>query len=568
MAAPLGIATFPGLQQIVQASYTLSHGITPGVATVEIAPQPGLTAAAGPLVFTFGSVQLVFPDCRINEMSYRRNDAGLIWALQIFDRRWKWQFGEVTGHYNLRHANETLDTSTAKTPQQLATLLLQAMGESRFNVGDLPNETRPEVHWDYANPAQELADLCESLSCTIVLQLDNTVRICRAGQGGELPAPPVVMDDSASLDLVERPDWIRWVGGPTQAQFTFSLEAVGLDTDDKVVPINNLSYKPADGWNREIAGRYWGVEDTNPPGPIGGQQRDNPRNPRTLAKNTVWRWYRIKEILGNVNWDQLLGREFGFRLERIDQLLPLTPELLLTDETRTPKKRLPALVQGVFRKPDTSVRNTTLWAQYERPFDIDVAQGIVKFADYVYQWSEGLHQPNDAELYLTCICSLKHQTTGALHRVTRTYLFGGQQAGAGPQVIREDETALTIRLVYDNNGGIRQTITNESEVNPAAQYALATAVMGYQVRSPRNMSYAGLLPINPDGAIQQVSWSVVEGQGATTRASRNHEFSLAVPSYKERRMLEKLRNDKLGHLTSQSIRLQKELLNLGRVARG
>ena len=33
------------------------------------------------------------------------------------------------------------------------------MGESEFDVSGLPNLSRPEVDWVYANPAQELASL-------------------------------------------------------------------------------------------------------------------------------------------------------------------------------------------------------------------------------------------------------------------------------------------------------------------------------------------------------------------------------------------------------------------------
>ena len=553
MTAPLGYATFPGISQIVRATYTLSHGITPGVATFEIAPQAGFVAQEGSVVFYFGNVRLTFPGCRLNEMSYRRNDQGLIWALQIFDRRWKWAYGEISGHYNLRNQDETLDMDTFKAPQELAILLLRAMGESSYNVGDLPNQTVPEIHWDFANPAQELADLCDSLGCRVVLQLDNSIRLCRAGQGQELPTPPVVMDDSASLDLVERPDWIRWVGGPTQLQLTLKLEAVGLDTDDKVKEIDELSYKPAAGWNTQVPGRYSGVQDLNPPRPLGGVQRENPRNPRTLAKNTVWRWYRIFEILGRVRWNELLGAEFNFRFEDIAQLLPLRAELLLTDTTVTPAKRLPAIVQGKFRKFDTSARNTTLWAQFDRPFDLDVERGIVKFADYVFQWEAiaGGNRPKAPELYLTCLCSIRHQTTRALHRASRGYRFGGRQSGTGPQILRDEAQALTIRLVYDANGNISSVVKNETDIIPAADYALGIAALAYQTRSPRSISYAGLVPINPDGAIQQVSWSVAEGQGATTRASRMQEFSLVVPPYKERRMYEKMRGDRIGQLARQ-----------------
>jgi hypothetical protein len=55
------------------------------------------------------------------------------------------------------------------------------------------------------------------------------------------------------------------------------------------------------------------------------------------------------------------------------------------------------------------------------------------------------------------------------------------------------------------------------------------------------VSYAGFRPINLDGAIQQVTWALDESGFARTRASRNREELLYVPSYKERRAMEKVR---------------------------
>jgi hypothetical protein len=48
------------------------------------------------------------------------------------------------------------------------------------------------------------------------------------------------------------------------------------------------------------------------------------------------------------------------------------------------------------------------------------------------------------------------------------------------------------------------------------------------------VEYAGLVPINPDGAISQVHWSGGPA-GTVTRAGRNSEFSLTVPTFADRR---------------------------------
>src|ERR1043166_5589967 len=98
---PQGLAYFPGIKQIISARYTLSHGITPGVCSMEIAPQDDITAAGGALQFKFGSVLLVFPDCRVDKFSYRTNGSGQVVGLNIYDRRWKWSCGFMRGAYNV-----------------------------------------------------------------------------------------------------------------------------------------------------------------------------------------------------------------------------------------------------------------------------------------------------------------------------------------------------------------------------------------------------------------------------------------------------------------------------------
>src|SRR5262245_57579654 len=129
---PQGLLTFPGLQQIVSWSYTLSHGITPGVAHVEIAPQFGVPAEIGTMIISFGDIELAFPGCVLDCANVRRDGAGMVVNLAILDRRWAWRYGQISGRYNVRQRNGELDPATEQAPQDLAALLLTAMGESGF----------------------------------------------------------------------------------------------------------------------------------------------------------------------------------------------------------------------------------------------------------------------------------------------------------------------------------------------------------------------------------------------------------------------------------------------------
>ena len=182
-----GNVYFPGVQVATAADFTLSHGISPSVCLLQTVPQTSYVAEIGTLQLSFGSTLLSFPDCAVRSATLRSSEQGLFWSLQILDRRWKWQFGEIDGRYNVRSADGSIIDSTEKTPRQLAELLLRAMNESQFDVDQIPNDSRPTVVWDAANPADELAQLCDQLSCRIVLGLDNHVRIRPIGDGQTLP---------------------------------------------------------------------------------------------------------------------------------------------------------------------------------------------------------------------------------------------------------------------------------------------------------------------------------------------------------------------------------------------
>src|SRR5690242_16357043 len=116
MADPQGLAAFGGIKQILSASLTLSHGISPSVCTVEIVPQDPFTLAPfGPLVLSYGSAQIVFPDCRIDRASYRLNAQGFVTSLQIQDRRWRWAYGSISGSYNILNAQIGINNDTRAT---------------------------------------------------------------------------------------------------------------------------------------------------------------------------------------------------------------------------------------------------------------------------------------------------------------------------------------------------------------------------------------------------------------------------------------------------------------------
>ncbi len=519
-----GLAHFPGIEAITDASMSFTHGISPAVATITMAPQASPIAEGGLLWFVFGNVVVSFPDCKIDDGSLQWDGEGQKWLLQILDRRWKWAWGEISGHYNVRHDDGTIMTGTEKTPQELAALCFEATDEPDYSVGDLPNEARPSVEWDHAVPMEALASLCDGFACRVVLQLNNRVRICKAGIGGNLPSGAIASDE-ASIDPPERPQKITVVCGPTRYQQDIVLEAVGEDNDENktILPIDELDYKPAGGWgfppffdNVFAAGNETDME---------------------LCVGSVFRMYRIPIELDGLQVE-------GFDGERVADMqhLIVEDEQVVTREENGVTINKPAEVLGVYFRYEDDYANTPADTIYRhgnsdsknRGFTLDRARGIIIFSQPVWRNTGTTEIVVDAaQLKLRTAVSVRDADTLAFVRWSKEREIGTIETPT--RYVMHEELAKTWK------NGVEQ-IPHKHDVEAACSDFLDGIEAEYDTDTPQTRKYNGLVAISLDGAIQHVTWSV-GGQGATTTASRNTEQLHRVVPFKHRRALEKLRKE-------------------------
>lgn len=528
-----GLASFPGLPDISAASITFSTGITPSVATVQLPPIAGLRAQAGDLIFSFSGDEVRFKDCVIDQPSLRIAEGGQLWTLRILDRRWKWQFGKIEGRYNVRKASGEIEKDTEKTPQELAKLLLEAMNEAGFRVNRMPNEARPFKVWRSANPAQELANLCDELNCRPVLGLDDKVEIWPLNQGRKLPENGLEMNAGFGLDTKQIPDSIEVNCGETKIQSKLTLEAVGIETDGKIKKVGDLSYKPDDGWANQSPYHFAGVNAEY-------QQDGKQLKARDLALQSVWRMYRVKEQASG----GLAIPGSKEQIKSVDQYFPLDNVLNETEKGDDNVERdKPAFVEGVFDSGDPGPveedanLNTAAGTIYPGDFSIDTERGLVLFSEPVFKLNaDSAHA--DAELYLTTSYGVIDPDTRNRNRFNVEKKLGGKN-DTGPMILNHPEIQLKVIVRYDANNNVNQVLTNRRKVEQEAEHYLDAAEKALRPEPSTDIQYAGIVPISPDGAIQQVSFKVGRGP-AVTRASRNIEFDLNVPSYKERRRREKV----------------------------
>ncbi|MFG0240092.1 MAG: hypothetical protein ACF8CY_03415 [Gimesia chilikensis] len=505
-----GIPYFSGIPKLISGRMTYNaHGTAPSVASITFRPQP-IQQGVGTLRFvdTVTGETVTFENCLVDSVNQSTSQASVVTA-RLLDERWTWQNQPILGAYNLRDEKGELISETKKTPQQLATLLLQAMGVSNFSVGNLPNFGNPEAIWEYANAAQELNALCERHGCRVVRELSGRVVIWPLGQGGQLPNWRNIAPDFG-YDPSNKPNQLAIVCGATEWQTTFTLKAVAEEQPGiKLVELENVSYKPSPGWEKETPDQLWGVPETEP------SDDDTPTD-RDLALRSVWKAYRV-DLEEKHTLDGIDGREFT-----AEDLFPLSDKLLQTVTERGKEVRKPAFIKGVHYAGSADLSNTTADKVVRTDWQLDAENGIILFSEPVVKFDGDDAKP--ADLKLVCAHSAYDSTTGLPHRQVYWLDVPGSFAGGGTVITRRDD----LNLQYQSG------VSNELGLQQECNYELNAQLAGLQTVTTGSVTAGGIRGYTMDGAIQQISWQCGSQTPAITSVSRNSERDPYTPPYKVR----------------------------------
>ena len=526
MSAPQGYCTYPGVNSVLRARYALGHGITPGVIELEIAPQSGPVAAIGNVVFYYGNTTLTLLNCRADQASTVRGSDGTITSVAILDRRWAWKYLECYGHYNQRDQDGRIIPATERTPQELAQILLSYMGES-CDVSALPNSARDEVEWVGDNPAEELADLCERLGCSIVLRPDQSIAIVQMGAGFGLPIDEFLTQAQVDTNPPEMPATIKIVGAPYRFQARLQLEAVGYEVDGTLKSIDNLSYKPqvSAGWGREYD-YFSGVTD---------------ESARVLAIRDVFKLYRIRDM-SSASPSSVVSPPGVGPVSYLRQILPLHRGLVETGPWMdSVRRRKPERVMGIYFVRNVGIPTNSTTSQnyeYKGDFQIDYERGLVRFPETMVKWDSNSKLWLQADIKLECSFSAENANTGDIWRYGFTYPTGSP-TGYGVDVVRREELMAESYEFYSSNTASpiwRDKVTGGTLDDAASVFAQGR-LRSYTQLDGASGLYAGLRQFSPDGAIMQVEWSVGD-QGTFTSVSRLSESHPRLLSRKQMRAIE------------------------------
>lgn len=526
-----GFVNWPGVptDQVIGLRMTLSGSTAPSVAQLACGTNLGDVAQFGTLSFgsTGGPGQgpIALTECARATAREVLDGNGAHWVLPIYDRRWRWQYGHISGSYNQVRPDGSLVRETE--PQQLAALCFAAFGETRYDVSRMPNAVRPAVLWDRANAADALQALCSELGCIIHLNpLTNTAEVWPIGSGNAtLPDYPGE-SIGYSLGGQIQPEQVELIAGPTEFESEFyAYEPVGLDTDGRWKPIDDLSYKPAGGWEREP------VDFPNISGSYNDPNTFEPKDIRSLAVSTVWRRYKI---LGQFSglfpglWSPTYLFDSELEPQEIGDLQFLNGRVGASIDTDGTPRRLPIEVRTRHWRHRGGDSETYL--QYDGTVNLDTKLGQVVFNEPVFRaTADGLGGWIYTPASVLVRCAYHAGRGGVYHCYTRLRETGST-IKTEPESLRFSRVSL--KVVEDGVGDVIST--TESEIQSEADLQLDGYVAKYADQPAGGFNYSGIIPLALNGVVRQVTWSLGHSSPSSTVVSLSRETQPFVPSFEER----------------------------------
>lgn len=516
-----------------QGQFSFQAGTAPSRATIKTrlsASYPQI----GTLRITDGSASLSFPNCRVVRHTIRRSNGGLMREITIEDRRWVWANARIWGEYNSKDKG-IRGPSDEKSARELAELCLQAMGERRFDVSALPDDAYPEVTWDAEEATVALERICSEFGCLVVLQpFADRVRVFKNNDGVRPRIDSRAMDQTPSAEPQVVPPLLIFEGGPTMWQADLPLEAVGIDKlqDKEVIrPIDKLTYKPAQGWEKENPKAFYGVDEEF----------------RDLARRSVWRMFRIKPPIelnqpphgiktsggSNDKTAEELTKFFTVEEDELWRLLPCDKQMIATagldaDGERREAKLLGAFVNGKSVRKNNVDRDAKAWKDdpdeqlpdddelvFQDRFSVDGSRGIVTTSRPCYYLEN-----NNAvapTLRLRTAFGLRHRETRAF--VSQQYRFKPPSPTPGatfPELVKQADVFFEIMKNAPATPP-DQAVTNARDFIAAAELYLAERLNALYPDEALTVPYKGFVfDFLVDGAVRSVTWATGPKGGHTT----------------------------------------------------
>ena len=532
-----GAISWPGVNYPQHLIASRTNGARPDTALLFALPQNTSPSAVGSLVFGFDATTITWANALCDKFTMQFTTHGFRQVFVIKDRRWRWPKHYITGAYNVRLPDGTIDPATQKTLAQLATLLFTKAGETA-DISAITSTEYPMVVWDRANVADELEDLLEQRGYVISLQANDSVKVYARGVGATLPANGDVVNVSISVDPPQLPDKLIAALAKTRVQSKLKLVPAGLDTDGSIKKTQDLSYSPGVGTTG-----FDGLDL------ITFAYLTDPKA-QDCAQRSVGLWYIVdSQADGTQNIGSYAPGEIAVSSMR--QLLPLSDELVATGaNVFGVAQKNPAFVEGTFEVVDqqppsngaTNKNSPDFTLISHRDWKLDGRIGVVKFRDPAFKWDATGSKRVFADVYLTCSYSVSDPATWIKDRELREKVLGGY----GEDNIELTELERTLLCVYSRGSpaSIASITDTKATVDAAADLYLNAAATQYATSVGTILLYRGIYGFNPDGLSLQIVWQCAAPGNPvpfSTHASMNAEVHPLLPTRAQRGLARRAR---------------------------
>lgn len=522
---------YPGLTGLTgNGTISRVRGTSPAVIVVQAGLFNDSLVSVGDLsLYENGALVRRMRDCAYVDMQFESSASGSTVTITLHDRRWRWNRGggTVSGNYNSRNTDGTVQAESAKSLKELLEICFTQLGETNVDYSDVPAIAEPiECFWDYTRTVDAVNALFSAygLSCDILA--DDSVRIILLGSSGATLPDTEAISYQTKFSNLATPDVLKIIAKPVKWQMGFKLRAVGLDLDGKFKQCADLSFAPSGGWGSVEPKQMLGLS-------TGTSAEDKER--RKLAMDHVYRRFEIQE-----------PADYAHAVAEGNDIIPELPEVfgsidyswqhvlfenLFTtvdneDETSIPVK---GKVRGVFWAEEYGLENTSATTLYDGDWKIDRENGHVLFPRQMLKLNatgDGYEFP---DLYLFCTVSLLN-TRRLPYRHTISRQIG---VGTNEHARKYEDIELQVTVNYTWSGANerweRTTVTtNETEVLAAAVYYLDAMQQEMAPSSGESRPLEGWHNIELDGEIAQVTWSW-SSMAATTQVSKNSEHRSVLP---------------------------------------
>jgi len=486
----------------------LNKGALPSVCVIRLDPQDSgykFPPASPTLTFREDNTVVVqWKDCVV-DWAYSRPDRGLegpVLSLNVLDRRAHWANRFISGEYNIR--NEDGSIAKKKSIRELCELCLEALDEDQFQIDGMAAEVWPHVNWDDSPAGGELAALCDLVAFDIVPDwTSNTIDLVGRGSGTNIDKEDNArVHDAYAVRTSRIPNRVVVVPGPDVFQWWIKLIAVGQNPDGRIVPIDDLSYKPVGGWESQWPTAFVDVAAEH----------------RHYAKQSVYRWFQV-EVFASTN-DLIVD---GVELSEISEILPLLPRLA---EGGVPASLGYTAPPHQFRGTYCPMLDLLCTTEDDTPgywdCDIDLEQGLYKFHEPLFYIDTG-GEVKAAELDALATFSV-HLEDGP---VRSTYPHPVRGGVTGDKELRRPD-------LHRIRGG---TTDNSAAIQAEAEAYANSWRASYLPYDGLDIILDGIYDKKLTGKVEQIMWKTGRGDFPFTRLSSGRGFT--DMTFWERRRLER-----------------------------